>query len=478
MTNSLFSKARLAAGVASVALSALLAATQADAAATIVIVNGNAAGVGFNDPTPVAPVGGNPGTTLGEQRLIAFQAAAEKWGVTLTSAVTINVLATFEPLSCTATSAVLGSAGATQVFRDFPGAPRTNTWYAKALANKLLGANADPTAADLRARFNVNLGQPNCLAGAPFYLGLDNNHGTMVDLVTVLTHEFGHGLGFQTFTSGASGAFLAGFPSAWDHFLRDQTQNLLWSEMTNAQRAASAINSRKLVWTGANVMAALPGVLSLGVPALQISGPAAGTAMGSYDIGAASFGPLLSSPGVYGEIMPAGGPVGDACNAFSAADVLAVTGKIALVNRGTCGFTIKVKNAQNAGAIGVIVADNVTGGPPAGLGGADPTIVIPSARITQASGNTIRVALTKRSRTRSGVWGTLGINTAQYAGADPFGYALMYTPNPFQSGSSVSHYDTQALRNLLMEPAINGDLTHEVTPPFDLTFPLFLDIGW
>jgi hypothetical protein len=29
-----------------------------------------------------------------------------------------------------------------------------------------------------------------------------------------------------------------------------------------------------------------------------------------------------------------------------------------------------------------------------------------------------------------------------------------------------------------MEPSINGDLTHEVTPPNDLTFPLLQDIGW
>ena len=33
--------------------------------AQIVIVNINAPGVGFNDPTPRAPVGGNTGTTLG-----------------------------------------------------------------------------------------------------------------------------------------------------------------------------------------------------------------------------------------------------------------------------------------------------------------------------------------------------------------------------------------------------------------------------
>jgi hypothetical protein len=54
----------------------------------------------------------------------------------------------------------------------------------------------------------------------------------------------------------------------------------------------------------------------------------------------------------------------------------------------------------------------------------------------------------------------------------------VYTPNPFQSGSSVSHWDTIATPNLLMEPAINGDLTHSVTSPQDLTFPLLKDLGW
>ena len=126
--------------------------------------------------------------------------------------------------------------------------------------------------------------------------------------------------------------------------MRDTTQNLLWTEMTNAQRVASAINSRKLVWTGANVTAAAPAVLSVGVPSLQISGPAAGAATGSYDVGSASYGPPLASPGVYGEIMPVTTNValGDACNPLSAVDVLAVTGNIALIDRGLCTFVGEV----------------------------------------------------------------------------------------------------------------------------------------
>src|SRR5262249_25857317 len=48
-------------------------------AATFVIRNDDNPLQGFNDPTPAAPVGGNPGTTIGQQRLIAFQFAADIW---------------------------------------------------------------------------------------------------------------------------------------------------------------------------------------------------------------------------------------------------------------------------------------------------------------------------------------------------------------------------------------------------------------
>jgi len=75
------------------ALLVALAATTAQGAATIVIINGDAAGVGFNDATPAAPVGGNPGTTIGQQRLNVFTQAAAVYGAALNSNVTINVFA-------------------------------------------------------------------------------------------------------------------------------------------------------------------------------------------------------------------------------------------------------------------------------------------------------------------------------------------------------------------------------------------------
>src|SRR5512134_3636267 len=92
-------------------LLALASVTLANAA-VITILNNDGAGEGFNDPTPAVPVGGNPGLTVGQQRLNVFQHAANIWGALLPSTVTILVRAQFDPQTCTTTSAVLGSAGA------------------------------------------------------------------------------------------------------------------------------------------------------------------------------------------------------------------------------------------------------------------------------------------------------------------------------------------------------------------------------
>jgi hypothetical protein len=458
---------------------ALTCSSASWAAATIVIVNGDAAGVGFNDPTPVAPVGGNTGTTLGAQRLNAFQAAASKWGETLDSSVPIRVLATWDALPCNDTAAVLGSAGALEVFADFPGAPQANAWFGKAEVNKLIGFDADPDTPDIRARFNVNLGQPGCFTGSPFYLGLDNQHGANTDLVTVLLHEFAHGLGFQTYTDDGTGELLAGIPSIWDYFLLDTSTGKLWKDMSDAERAASAVKSGRLVWNGAQVNTAAQIVLQPGTPILTVLSPP--SVAGVIQVGTASFGPPLSSPGITGEVMPVVDTppdLGLACAPLSPINARAVQGKIGLVDRGVCAFTVKVLNLQDAGAIGAIVVDNVAGAPPPGLGGAEPRIVIPAVRITLEDGNALKAAIVRRTRTHSGMFANLGVNLAVRAGTDVQGRVLMYAPNPNQPGSSVSHYDTSATPNQLMEPAINADLTHEVKPPYDLTFPLLKDIGW
>jgi hypothetical protein len=473
-----------AVGVATIALAlavAVGAATTAHAAATIVIVNQNAPGEGFNDPTPAAPVGGNAGTTLGQQRLIAFQRAADLWGATLTSSVPIRIGASFQALSCTASSAVLGSAGANEIWSDFTNAPRAGTWYPSALASKLAGEDvATPGEPHIIARFNSRLGLfPDCLPGSGFYLGLDRNFGDGIDLVTVLLHEFAHGLGFQTFTDDETGAQIQDIPSIWDYYLLNNRTNRTWVESTAAERAASAVTWRGLSWNGARVTAAVPQVLAP-MSNLAISGSAAGTSAGNYEVGDASFGPPLANPPVRGQLMPVvdqANGTGLACNPLNAANALAVRGNVALVDRGTCDFVTKVLNVQAAGAIGMVVADNQPGDV-AGMSGSDPSVSIPSVRVTQAAGASLKAILQHRSRSQSGVVASLGLNTTQLAGTDAQGRILMYTPTLYSPGSTVSHYTTEAKPNQLMEPAINDDLSHEVTPPRDLTYPLLQDIGW
>jgi len=450
----------------------LFVSSSALGAATIVILNNDAAGVGFNDPTVVAPVGGNPGTTLGQQRLNAFQAAANIWGATLTTSSTITIRAQWTALSCSSNSAVLGSAGTISIFRDFGGAPFPGTWYGGALANKLNGTDLDPATAEINANFNVNLGNPGCLDGSPFYLGLDNNHGTAVDLFSVLLHEFTHGFGFQTFTSGSTGVQNSGFPSIYDRFLFDDTTGKRWVDMTNAERQASAINTNQLTWSGFQVKSFVHTVLS--TPLLKINSPAAIT--GNYTVGTAQFGAALVTSGITANIVQATDPADgngalttDGCSAITNPGV--VSGKIALIDRGTCSFVVKVKNAQNAGAVGAVIVNNVAGAP-IGMGGSDPTITIPSVMVSQTDGTTIR------NQFGVGVNGTILLDTSVPSGADVFGRPLMFAPNPFQSGSSVSHWDTSLFPNQSMEPNISSDLTHSVTIPQDLSFSLLRDVGW
>jgi len=457
-------------------LAALLSVVTASvsANANIAIVNTDAPGTGFNDPTPAAPVGGNPGTTLGEQRLIAFRAAADIWGKSLDSAVEIRIQASFSPLPCSDSSGVLGAAGPMVIFSDFPGAEFADTWYPGALANKLALTDLAPGAPgsdadDMGAAFNGDLGKPGCLAGLNWYYGLDNNHGPDIDLVTVLLHEFGHGLGFISFVDETTGAMI-GEPPIADIFTRhihDNGSGTNWHLMSDAERAASAVNARNVVWDGRNAKKAARDYLTPGTPLLGVSAPAA--IAGNYPVGPAAFGPALSAPGVSGRVVLAdGGAVSpsDACTALS--NAAAVSGNIALVDRGTCAFTVKVKNAQDAGAIAVLVADNVPGTPPSGLGGADPSIAIPSARISLNDGNAIKAKLA------SGVRATLGVDMSVLAGADAAGYPLLYTPDPTDPGSSVSHWDTIATPDLLMEPNASYSLTHSL----DLTVPQMRDIGW
>ncbi len=130
--------------------------------------------------------------------------------------------------------------------------------------------------------------------------------------------------------------------------------------------------------------------------------PAAAT----YATGTATFGPSnfsIATKGVVlvndGVVDPnAGASVNDGCNVpfVNAADMV---GRIALIDRGSCTFVLKAINAQDAGAVGVIIANNVSPGiiNMSGTG----AVTIPALSITQADGATLKANLTGLNATMS-----------------------------------------------------------------------------
>ena len=447
-------------------------ASQSARAATIVIQNNDQPNVGFNDPAPVSPVGNNTGTTLGQQRLNAFQFAANIWGATLNSSVTITIQASWASLGCSASSGTLGAAGTVSLFGNFPNAPQANTWYPGALANALAGSDRNPNSPEIKAQFNTDIGQSTCLGGTPFYLGLDNNFGSGIDLVSVLMHEFAHGLGFESFYNQTDGSEPQNMPGIFDFFLQDNSTGKKWNSMTNAERVTSATNTGNLVWVGPQSVTEARNVLGTARVIVNAPSPATISAFGegfSPDIRARqlALNAGATTTQVSGAVVAAS-PAG-ACSAVSTA----VSGKIALIDRGTCNFTVKVKNAQNAGAIGAIIVDSGAANPPTlGMGGADSTVAIPAVFVSVNDGATLKGQL------GSGLNVSLVTDASAPTGTDAQGHPRMYAPNPLAQGSSVSHWDDVEFPDLLMEWANTNDTIHSVAVPADLTLAQLRDIGW
>lgn len=228
----------------------------ASPAATITIVDKDYMSQGLNDATPATPVGGNTGTTKGQQARIAFQHAADIWGALLHSDVTIEVATQFAALYCTSNSGVLGSAGPMTVHRDFAGAPKAGTWYTQAQANALAGADLAPNVADISMSFNGAIGSTGCLDSLHWYMGLDDNvPAGSFSLVTVAMHEIGHGLGMLSLASLSTGQLFYGQMDAFSSLVENHATGALYPAMTDAERIAASTATGNLHFTGGEVTA-------------------------------------------------------------------------------------------------------------------------------------------------------------------------------------------------------------------------------
>ena len=186
----------------------------------------------------------------------------------------------------------------------------------------------------------------------------------------------------------------------WGHAYTEYTHNLIYQWQQGALNESysdiwgEVVDMLNGVGTDTPATTRTPGVCSAHttkIPVLVINGPA--EIAGLCAAGAAQFGAPLTNEGVTQDIVLGLDGVGggdtsttNGCTAFTnAADV---AGKIALVDRGFCAFTIKVKNAQNAGAIGAVIAN--TGNTVITMSGSDTTITIPALSITLDHGNLIK----------------------------------------------------------------------------------------
>ncbi|CCK77077.1 Protease-associated PA [Oleispira antarctica RB-8] len=218
-------------------------------------------GAGLNDTSSTTPIGGNLGTTLGQQRLNVFQKAADTLETYLDISFEVTVDAAFvTSLECSSESAILGTAGPNHILIDFLNAPEGNTFYPVALGNNLSGQDALPNTADIEASFNARIdNNTNCLNGSDWYYGYDDPATTGdaryindISFYSTVIHELLHGLGVLSFVDD-EGALINGVVDGYSKYLFDNTTGLSWEDMSNSQRLSSAKNTSNLVWTGNSV---------------------------------------------------------------------------------------------------------------------------------------------------------------------------------------------------------------------------------
>src|SRR5581483_4572361 len=280
-------------------------------------------------PLPPNPLAATAPTTLGQQRMIALQYAADIWRRLIDSSVEIVIEVKMGSLTCDASSAVLAQTGPKNVVANFANAPRSDVWYPIALANKFAGTDLDPANADISAVFNKDLGNGTCFGTTGWYLGLDDHHGSSVDLVTVALHEFAHGLGISGTYNSKTGALFQGKPNVFELHTLDDATGLRWDQMNDAQRLVSSTNDQNLVWDGS--AATFSGSKLLG-PTPFLSVPS-----GTLKIGTASFGGAIPIAGIAGNVVAAvdesnadGPSTTDGCTAFT--NPTEIIGHIALVD--------------------------------------------------------------------------------------------------------------------------------------------------
>jgi len=418
-------------------------------------------GSGFRDKTPAQPVGGNLGTTLGEQRRLAMVHAFELWEARLDSAVPIEIAFEFADLGCTNGATILGGAAPVNAYA---GVDRENVeqYYVSALANSLAGYDIDPDEPDVSAQFNSSV-DSDCRPqiGGGFYYGFDGNAQGAVDFIHVVLHELGHGLGLTSLIDLETGELMLSSVDSYTANIRDLSLDESWSTLSASQRKASAGHVRGVVWDGARATKLVPALFAAGEPALTLEPRVPGFSGVVADV-AFSHNSALSP--VTGELLAVSG-----CTPPRVA-----AGAILLFPE-RCNARLACQAAADSGAGGALVVSTWPFSAPPMPFDKEPDdttadmVKFPVLSIAPADATSLQRALAQGT-----LRATLAGDAQRRLGADAKLRPFLFASQPISSGSTISHLEELVRPNQLMEPYATDESSNDL----GFTVALLRDIGW
>ncbi|MGH9162725.1 MAG: M4 family metallopeptidase, partial [Vicinamibacteraceae bacterium] len=224
----------------------------------------------------------------------------------------------------------------------------------------------DGAGAVMDSIFNRGYGCPNASWNGVF---ISFCPGFTTDDVTA--HEWGH-----AYTQYTHNLIYQWQPGALNEAYSD-----IWGEVVDLLNERGTDEQSVRRDTGCSEFQIFP-------PKVTVNSPEA--IAGDYPAAGAAFGPVVDEA-ITGDVVLVSDGQGasstDACEPITNTD--AIAGNIALIDRGTCDFVVKVRNAQGAGASAAIVANNLDDAL-IFMGGADPTITIPSVFVGLTTGQQLK----------------------------------------------------------------------------------------
>ncbi|MGB7921693.1 MAG: M4 family metallopeptidase [Pyrinomonadaceae bacterium] len=218
-------------------------------------------------------------------------------------------------------------------------------------------------------------------------------------------------------------SFCAGFTTddvtghEWTHAYTQYTHGLIYAHQPGALNESYSDIFGETIDLINNRMTDTPGGLRQSdaadcseftqfAPVVRVNSPA--IAGSPFTAGRSLFGPNITAAGVTGDLVlandgstvnvntgdPTTGTINDGCQPY--VNAASVAGKVAFVERGACGFKLKTKFAQDAGATAIVIFNTLASQTVVNLAD-DPTIVtpitIPTTLIAKTAGDSIRPLL-------------------------------------------------------------------------------------